>query len=113
MKHSLPKYFEDVRLSILDIEQYVVNISSANEIEQNQLLFDALCRRFAIIGEAIYQAEKIDSGLRITDKKRIIGLRHIIVHDYDTVSEKDLWQIINRNLPVLKNEIDELLKSFT
>ena len=112
MKQSLPKYLEDVRLSISDIESYVSRISTIKAIEENHMVFDALCRRFAIIGEAIYQANKIDANIEITDKNKIIGLRHIIIHDYDVVKAQDLWQIIVNKLPLLKNEIEKLLKKF-
>ena len=46
MKHSLLKYLEDIRLSVLDIESYIANVTSPKDIETNQLLFDGLCRRF-------------------------------------------------------------------
>ncbi len=52
MKHNLLKYLEDINLSIGDIESYVAGITLSKELEQNQLLFDAVCRRFGIIGEA-------------------------------------------------------------
>ena len=81
MKHNLAKYLEDVKLSIGDVERYVANTNSHRQIEENDVLFDALCRRFAIIGEAIFQADKINNKLPITDKLKIMGLRHIIVHD--------------------------------
>jgi uncharacterized protein with HEPN domain len=109
MKHSILKYLEDIRISILDIERYVEGISSSLEVEKNQLLFDALCRRFAIIGEAIYKAEKSGQVLEITDKKKIMGLRHIIVHDYDLVRAADIWEIIVNKLPVLKKEVESAL----
>lgn len=113
MKRSLPKYLEDVRLSITDIENYSAGVESAKELEQNRLLFDALCRRFAIIGEAIYQADKLDATLAITDKNKIKGLRHIIVHDYDLVRPADLFNIIVNNLTLLKAETNTLLESMT
>ncbi|MDQ3681790.1 MAG: DUF86 domain-containing protein [Bacteroidota bacterium] len=112
MKHSLPKYLEDIRLSIGDIESYMKGIESSKELENNQLLFDAVCRRFGIIGEALYQADKIESKLHITDKNKIIGLRHIIVHDYDIVRASDIWLIIKNQLPGLKSEIKAILKKF-
>ena len=96
----------------MNIESYIVNISSAKEIEQNQLLLDALCRRFSIIGEALYKANKIDDDLSITDKRKIIALRHIIIHKYDIVSPGDLWVIIVNKLPVLKKEVEDILKRF-
>ena len=68
MKRSA-KYLEDIRMSIIDIENYSAGANSAIDIEQNKLLFDALCRRFAIIGEAVYQLDKQETNLPITDKK--------------------------------------------
>ena len=109
MKHSIEKYLEDIRLSINDIELYTLSVSTSLDIENNQLLFDALCRRFAIIGEAPYQADKINNTIPISDKNKIKGLRHIIVHDYDMVRASDLWRIIQKNLPILKEEVIKLL----
>ena len=110
MKHSIEKYLEDIRLSINDIEVYTISVSTSLDIESNQLLFDALCRRFAIIGEALYQADKINNTIPISDKDKIKGLRHIIVHDYDMVRPSDLWRIIQKNLPLLKEEVNKILQ---
>jgi uncharacterized protein with HEPN domain len=94
MKHSKKKYLEDILISISEIESYIANITSYQDIEKNMMLFDALCRRFSIIGEALYQANKVDKDLQITSKEKIMGLRHIIVHDYDLVRAADLFIII-------------------
>jgi uncharacterized protein with HEPN domain len=112
MKHSVRKYLEDIKISIQDIENYTVTVKAVIELHQNQLLFDALCRRFAIIGEAVFQIDKIDKAILITDKLKIKGLRHIIVHDYDMVRPPDIWRIINKNLPLLKVEINELFEKY-
>ncbi len=90
MKHSIEKYLEDIRLSINDIEVYTISVNTPLYIESKQLLFDALCRRFAIIGEALYQADRINNTIQISDKEKIKGLRHIIVHNYDMVRPSDL-----------------------
>ena len=111
MKHSIEKYLEDIRLSINDIELYTLSVSNSLDIENNPMLFDALCRRFSIIGEALYQADKLDNTIAISDKNKIKGLRHIIVHDYDMVRASDLWKIIQKNLPLLKAEVIKILTS--
>ncbi len=74
-------------------------------------MFDAVCRRFGIIREALYQADKLEKNLLITNKNKIIGLR-IIVHDYDVVRAADIWVIIQNQLPGLKLEIEAILKKF-
>ncbi len=76
------------------------------------MMVDAICRRFTIIGEAVYQADKIDPELNIPDKNKIKGLRHIIVHDYDLVRPADLLKIITKKVPELKEEIKSLLEIY-
>jgi len=44
----------------------------------------------------------------ITSSKKIIGLRNIISHGYDTVEPELLWGIIQNNIPILKEEIQKM-----
>lgn len=41
----------------------------------------------------------------------VIGLRHIITHDYDLVSVGSIWLICKNNLPKLKEEVSGILKT--
>lgn len=43
-----------------------------------------------IAGESLNQARKIQPDLPITDVQKIVGLRHIIAHDYYDVSSDRL-----------------------
>ena len=52
---------------------------------------------------------KEDKNILITDKRKIIGLRHILTHDYDLVSPEIIWKILTNNLPLLKKEVEEIL----
>lgn len=112
MKHNLLKYMEDIRPSVIDVEKYAENISSLTELEQNQMLFDAICRRLSIIGEALYKAEKAGFNVSITDKKKIIGLRHLIVHDYDLIREENIYNIIIKKLPLLRKEVESVIEDW-
>lgn len=40
---------------------------------------DAVERRLAITGEVLWKLTKLDKDIKITDQKKIIGLRHILV----------------------------------
>lgn len=79
MKHNVEKYLYDMLQSKNDIEIYIKDTKSYLDIENNQILFDALCRRFSIVGEALYQADKLLPTIAISDKNKIKGLRHIII----------------------------------
>lgn len=68
-------------------------------------------RGISIIGEAIYKANDLNRKLPITDIKRIIGMRHIIVHNYDKIDAPRLMIIVTNHLPLLKTEVEEILKN--
>lgn len=109
MNPDIKKYLDDILFSISVIESYVVNISSLREYEIDQKTIDSVERRLAIIGEALFKADRIDKTLDISGKKKVIGLRHILVHDYDLIDDATIWLIITENLPVLKLEISKLM----
>jgi uncharacterized protein with HEPN domain len=83
---------------------------SVTEYSANFTVTDAVERRLAIIGEALWKAKKIDDSVIVTDEKRIIGLRHILVHDYDYIDDPTIWKICQNNLPVLKMEVLNLIE---
>ena len=66
-------------------------------------MYDAVERRLAIIGEALWKIDKINPHNNITDKRKIIGLRHILTHDYDLVSPDIIWKILsNKSISIEK-----------
>lgn len=68
----------------------------------------AVERDLEIIGEAIRKIVEINPQIEITASKNIIGLRNIISHAYDSVEPEMLWGIIQKNIPVLADEIRKL-----
>jgi uncharacterized protein with HEPN domain len=94
--------------SILKIESYTKNIQ-LNEFVENSMIVDAVVRNFEIIGEA---ASKTSESYRINfpnvEWRRIIGLRHRIVHEYFGIDFEILWDIRTNYLPILKNELSRI-----
>lgn len=109
MQSKLLKY-------ILDIESVIEEIESIKQKTQNDfnnfsndiILQRAIERDLEIIGEAIRKIIDINPDVQITASKNIIGLRNIISHAYDSVEPEMLWGIIQRNVPVLADEIRAL-----
>lgn len=71
---------------------------------------DAVSRNLEIIGEA---ANNLDEAYRnqFSDVpwRKIIDFRNIIVHDYADLDIAILWQIISKDLPILKEKISKIL----
>ncbi len=45
----------------------------------------------------------------IKNAKRIISLRNLVIHAYDSVDNIIIWGIISNDLPKLKDEVEKLL----
>jgi uncharacterized protein with HEPN domain len=105
------KYLDDIVFSLSRIEYHLKDVHSYEIFKNAWTVYDAVERRLAIIGEAVLQIDKLDKDFALTDKKKIIGFRHILTHDYDIVSADIIWKIIDRNLTILKSEVTEYLKN--
>ena len=48
---------------------------------------------------------------KISHQKRIIGFRNILIHGYNIVEDAVVWDVIQKNLPILHDEVVSLLES--
>jgi uncharacterized protein with HEPN domain len=75
------------------------------------LLRSGVERQLEIIGEAVSKLSDIDpmTAAGLTDRRRIIALRNILIHGYARVDDRVIWNILDQNLPVLQAEVGALL----
>ena len=80
-------------------------------IDADVQLRSAVERQFEIAGEALTQLNKADPSVacRITDYRKIISFRNVLIHGYAKVNNSVTWQIVRNSLPVLLSELDALL----
>ena len=76
------------------------------------MLRAAVERQFEIIGEALAQLAKLDRMVaeRISEHSRVIAFRNILIHGYADVDDLLVWDIVQTKLPVLRDEVEALLK---
>lgn len=106
MQPKLLKYFLDIESVIDEIE--MIKKKTQNDFSlfvNNVILQRAIERDLEIIGEAIRKILEIEPNIEISSAKNIIGLRNIIAHAYDSVEPEMLWGIIQKNIPVLAEEV--------
>lgn len=114
MDERILKYLLDIENSINEIEGYFKEISlDFNVYRQNVMLKRAVERNLEIIGEAVNKILKKDESfkVRISESKSIIGLRNLVIHAYDSISDENIWAVLINHLPKLKEEIHNLLKN--
>lgn len=114
MRLELAKYFHDVQSAARTLSGFVHGKSWA-DYERDAMLRAAVERQFEIIGEALAQLAKRDPALvgRIREYRQIIAFRNILIHGYAEVDDRLVWDVVQSRLPVLLQQVDDLLSPLT
>lgn len=87
-----------------------VNDTNYNNFIKDEKLQDACLMNLSQIGESIIEIE--DSFINEHKEikwKEMRGMRNIIVHDYDGVNLRIVWDTIKYDLPELRDNLYKLL----
>lgn len=110
MQLEIQKYLFDIKSSIDSINEYIGEKRDFFEYENNKLLRRGIEREIEIIGEAANRILKIDSTIKIDNVRKIVDLRNWVIHGYDKIDNIVMWGIISNQIPLLKIQVEELLK---
>ncbi|HYO48726.1 MAG TPA: DUF86 domain-containing protein [Chloroflexia bacterium] len=106
----------DDRLYLIHISECIARIEQYTS-EGRERFFedaktqDAVLRNLQVLAESTQRlSESVKSLHANIDWPRIAGFRNVLVHDYLGVNLVRVWEIIERNLPDLKNEIAIMLQ---
>ena len=53
---------------------------------------------------------KENANIQITSARSIVDTRNYVVHSYDNVINEIMWSIVMKHLPILKQEVEVLLR---
>ena len=111
MDEMVKKHLEDILIAIDEIDIFFEALPKKYDVFINNLLLRrGVERNMEIIGEAMNRILKVDNTISITNARKIVDTRNYVIHGYDTLAVDILWSIVINHLPILKNEIEELLK---
>ena len=101
-------------LDAIDAIGLIVTGSTFETYSKSLSLPSAVERKLEIIGEALYQALKIEKKLRgqISDARRIISVRNRLAHAYSDIDSEIIWGIVVNDLPKLRQEVKLALNNF-
>jgi uncharacterized protein with HEPN domain len=110
MQPNAPKLLEDIRRATA----YILAKTSGKALDdylQDDLLRPAVERYFGIIGEALSRLTRIDPQLvaQISDHAQIIAFRNVLIHGYDAIDDRRVWDAIQNSLPALHLQVEALL----
>ena len=111
MRLEARKYLYDIQKAASLLDEFVA-AKTFDDYQRDAMLRAAVEREFEIIGEAMTQLARVDEAVaaRISQYKRIIAFRNVLIHEYVDVDDRLVWGVVETNLPTLIPEIDALLE---
>ena len=103
-------YLEHIIAAIASIEEYTEDLNEDSFLT-NKMAQDAVIRKFEIIGEATKRISKEfrDEHTHILWND-MAGMRDVLIHDYIDVDLWTVWRTTKNEVPILKKQIQDLLK---
>ncbi|MCI0530332.1 MAG: DUF86 domain-containing protein [candidate division Zixibacteria bacterium] len=103
-------FLSHIAESIRIIEEYTAGLTQ-EEFNKSSQVQDAVIRRLEIIGEA---AKSIADDFKTQHSeipwKKVAGMRDVLIHKYFSIDLNLLWNIVEKELKTLRNQVDNLLK---
>ena len=94
--------------AVSNIEEFLTGIGSREDFISNKLVCHAVVYNLQCIGEGSYKLSREYVKLHPQiDWEVMEGLRHVLVHDYYTVDMNTVWNILQKDIPVLKQYLLE------
>ena len=108
-ERSTQLLLEDMQESLQKIFKFTDGLDR-DAFMGDELVIDAVLRNFEVIGEAASQLPDafVDDHPDV-EWHKMIGMRNRLIHGYFGVSTAIVWETIRQHLPVLRDQLKELL----
>lgn len=106
----------DDKLYLIRIVEYIQRVElytrdGRDAFMQSPMIQDAVIRNFENIGESSKRlSQELKQQYPDVPWRRIAGFRDILAHDYLDVDMDEVWNVMERDLPVFKMNIESILK---
>jgi uncharacterized protein with HEPN domain len=107
------KIADEIRLkhifdAIESIESFMSN-SDFDKFLSNKMLQSACIHQLEIIGEAAnHFSKEFFEQYNFVEWAEIVGLRNLLIHEYFGIDLRIVWQVIQSDIPKLKNNINKI-----
>lgn len=105
-----PARLELMLENIANVEEFLVGVTTYESFAEDKVLCHAVIYNMQCIGESVYMLSKEFRQTHPSmDWDAIMGLRHILVHDYYQVKLERVWEITQQDLAPLKQYLQEII----
>ncbi len=104
-------YLQDIIKTIEKINLYVKDNDFAF-FQNNYMMQDAIIRNLEVIGEA---SRRLSTAFEQNHPEypyaETVGMRNILIHEYDKIDLKRTWDTVTIDLPKLKEQVELILST--
>jgi uncharacterized protein with HEPN domain len=110
MQLRVKALLHDLQQALGLIDRFVES-NTFDDYTGDPMVRSAVERQLVIIGEALNQMSRIAPAVavQISEHRRIIALRNILVHSYAKVDDRVIWSIVKDKIPRLRRDVDGVL----
>ena len=110
MPRDVKLYLGDIIQAIRAIEQYTASAKDFDEFSNSAMRIHAILYNLEIIGEAVKNVPAaMKKKYSFVEWRKMAGLRDIVAHEYFGISLEIVWGVIKNNLPLVKEQIEDIL----
>lgn len=107
--HNDDAYLIDILDSARIAVKYLENISF-NDFETDIKTQDAVIRRLEMIGEASFRVSlQTQNNYRDLPWTKMKSMRNFLIHEYDDIDFKIVWETVKNNIPPLISEQEKIV----
>lgn len=111
MKKNYQIFLNHILTSVELIQEYLVGVSE-KKFKSTPAFQDRTFYRLMIIGEAVKNIpESVRKQHPEVPWKAMAGLRDILIHQYFGTDLDEVWTIVTKRIPVLKKQVEKILKT--
>ena len=111
MSRDYKLFLHDILTAIENIQLYLKDITQ-DDFQQDKMRLHAVLYNFQIMGEAVRGVpQSVRDQNPDVSWRSIAGMRNILIHEYFRTDLELLWEIVQKQLPELQSQIQEILKS--
>jgi uncharacterized protein with HEPN domain len=108
MKRDSSFFLDDILENINLIEESLSKLNK-KEFLKDRMVQDATIRRLEVIGESAKNIQQnVKEKYPEVEWKKIVGTRDRIIHAYFITDLDIIWNIIKRDIPKLKKQIEKI-----
>ena len=112
MTNEFLDYIEDI-LDAMEKAEILLEGVDYKQFESDFRINYAVVRALEIVGEA---TKRLPDDLRQKYSeipwKGMAGMRDRIIHAYDTVDMEIVWEVVKKDIPIIKQQIMQILEDF-